>query len=372
MTADKIMQNIKKLIGDNAVNSKDKAATFGCKYNFIREYIKLQSEKEKLSNQLTKLQSELKNINSDVEKIDNILLIKEQLQNIIRQLGSSYKYSQNELSKLMRSSDENELLQPERLITSRKKQGLIKKFNGLLGIYRKNKFHQDDVEGRLDNLQEHEKNQQKKLSEECYNIQNAIEKIEQYEKEKNLTEEYDKATEYTRNTSSMYKELYFEGARLGIDYIIIPDGTWHHGPATVPGKIPENYSLDYAKLGYEKGKPCCNYNGGACTIFDGDDLILTCDYELYKRITSKDEYPHKGWVPFYNAGQEAFLNDFQLERQFETMIIQHKGNDCLILPQGKYPDLSDYDNYRVQQEMKNSPNFTRYSCIYETRKENPR
>lgn len=367
-----IINSIGKIIDEeHACKSNDKAAIFGCKHRFVKEYIKLQSVKQSMLDKQKELSLQLAKLKTDEENADNISTIKQQLSSIINKLCSEHKYKESELLELVQSPDENNLLQAKNLLTLPKKQDLIKRFNGLLGLYRKNKFYQDDVNGNLAVLQDNIKQQQKELTRELGEIGKTIKEITKYETEENLSEEYDKATEYTRNTSSMYKELYFAGARLGIDYIIIPDGTWYHGPATEPGEIPENYSLDYTKLGYKKGKPCCNYNGGASTIFDGNDLILTCDYDLYRSISSKNEYPHQGWVPCYNAEQTAFFNDPSLERQFETMIIQHKGNDYLILPQGKYPDLSDYDNYRVQQEMKNSPKFMRYSGTYGKRKENP-
>ncbi len=172
--------------------------------------------------------------------------------------------------------------------------------------------------------------------------------LDQFIEENKLREKRDEAFEYIRKTSPMYKKLYESGARLGIDYIVIPDGAAYHYPATSIDHRPDRCFIDYERLGYEKGKPCENYNSGACVVFDGEDLILTCDCSLYESLTRSCKYETRGGIPFYNGGQEMYFDSVPLERQFEGMIIQTKGNNYQLVPLG----LGDQRSYKDEMLWK--------------------
>ena len=172
--------------------------------------------------------------------------------------------------------------------------------------------------------------------------------LDQFIEENKLREKRDEAFEYIRKTSPMYKKLYESGARLGLDYVVIPDGAAYHYPATSMDHWPERCFLDYEQLGYEKGKPCENYNSGACVVFDGEDLILTCDYSLYEFLVKNGNYEGRGYIPFYNGGQEMYFESVSLERQFEDMILQTKGNHYQRIPLG----LGDQRSYKDELHWK--------------------
>lgn len=172
--------------------------------------------------------------------------------------------------------------------------------------------------------------------------------LDQFIEENKLREKRDEAFEYIRKTSPMYKKLYESGARLGIDYIVIPDGAAYHYPATSINPKQDRCFLDYKQLGYEKGNPCKNYNSGACVVFDGEDLILTCDYSLYESLTESCNYETRGGIPFYNGGQEMYFDSVSLEKQFEEMIKQTKGNHYQRVPLG----LGDQRSYKDEMHWK--------------------
>ncbi len=148
----------------------------------------------------------------------------------------------------------------------------------------------------------------------------------------------DIARKYIEEIDFPFKGKVPAWAKEGKDYIIIPDGTEYHSKDINSDPIERDdfgrllhYDdwrckgrssvYDYAKEGLMSGEPRAEWNGGAGLIFDGKDVLLTCNTQLFE-VTKKRVGAQKDgmWNHFFNAKQDACFDSYDLDRQFRNVI----------------------------------------------------
>ena len=142
----------------------------------------------------------------------------------------------------------------------------------------------------------------------------------------------------------------------GKDYMIIPDGTKYRSKdinLNPPKKNrlgnydPNEYYLegettvyDYAKEGLVLGEPRALWDGGAGMIFDGENVLLTCNSDLFEETKKAVGAKKDGiYIYFFNSTQHAVFDDIDMDREFRKVISNAEGPHRIPIEDAKMRTL---------------------------------